>query len=141
MIARHIHDERAIAVFRVAIGLMIAWHGLELFFPEKMELYFGWEKIQLLPFGRYLAYAGKAIEFFCGIFLALGFFTRISASLLFLVFLIITLYVGSARFWMEDQLPFLLAIIALLFDFIGGGKFSIDYWMKGSNRHETERAH
>ncbi len=137
IIARHLHDERTIAVFRVVIGLLIAWHGLEVFYPEKMEIYLGWQKIQHFPLGKYFVYAGKGIEFVCGIFLALGFLTRISAALLFMVFMFITFYVGSARFWMEDQHPFIFGLIALFFDFIGGGKYSVDYFMTGRKKDSS----
>ncbi len=36
-------------------------------------------------------------------------------------------FVGHGKIWYEDQHPFLFVLLAFVFFFIGGGKWSVDY--------------
>ena len=62
------------AILRIVTGLLMAYHGLEVFSPEKMEMYNGWDIIKRLPISNVLVHLGKIIELITGLLLALGLF-------------------------------------------------------------------
>ena len=117
--------EAGLALIRIVTGFFMVYHGWEIFEPSKMKAYFDWEQFKA---STWLVYAGKASELIGGLFLALGLFTRISALVIAGTMLYISLFVGNGRIWYEDQHPFLFVLLALVFFFIGGGKYSIDYF-------------
>ncbi len=66
-------------------------------------------------------------EFFCSIFLLMGFFTRFAVLPLFLGMLVAALVFHAKDPFQIKELSLLYGAIYLSFFFIGGGKFSIDY--------------
>lgn len=116
-------SNRAIGVVRIIFGLLVVYHGHEVFRPEIMTTYFDIFKTSS---GKFLVYAGKASEFIAGILITLGLFTRIGALLTIGTFCYITFIVGNGRFWYEDQHPFMFALFGLLFLMTGPGAWSID---------------
>ena len=116
----------ALAALRIITGLLIAYHGLELFDSKVMENYLTWERIQALPQPKAWVVAGKAAELAGGLALALGLFTRYAALTVMCVFLFITFYLGNGKFWYQDQHPFLFALIAALYAVAGSGVWSMD---------------
>ena len=119
-------QRNGLAVIRIITGLLIIYHGLEIFQPDIMNMYLGWEVIKALPFPVFMTYFGKGIELVTGILITLGFYTRIAALLSTLNMLFICFYVGSGKFYYEDQHPFIFAMLAMVFFFTGSGKFGID---------------
>jgi putative oxidoreductase len=120
------HISRGMAVIRMITGLLMAYHGFEVFSPEKMEMYNGWDNVKHLPLSNVMVHAGKAGELINGILLTLGWFTRISALFMAGIMLFITFYIGNGRFWYEDQHPFLFALMALVFAIYGPGAWAMD---------------
>lgn len=118
-------SNRAIGFLRIIVGLLLVYHGHEVFRPEIMKTYFDWD-IFKSPSIKYLVYAGKASELIAGILLTLGFLTRIGALITIGTFCYITFMVGSGRFWYEDQHPFMFALFGLLFFLTGPGAWSLD---------------
>ena len=116
----------ALTLVRIVVGVFIAIHGSEIFNPEKMKMYTGWMFERELPLASILAYIGKGCQLVGGIFLSLGFLTRLASFALILTMSFITFGIGNGKFWMEDQHPFLFVMFALLFLFLGGGDFSLD---------------
>lgn len=115
--------QKGIAIIRIIMGLFIAYHGMEVFDAEKMKVYTNWDNFKTSSFMPYL---GKGAEFLAGILLILGLFTRFAALLIIGTFAYITFVVGQGKFWMEDQHPFLFAVIGLMFFIIGPGDWSLD---------------
>ena len=115
-----------LAAVRIITGLLMIYHGYEVFDDEKMKVYFGWDVFQKLPAPVLMIFIGKIVELVAGILLVIGLFTRIGALLLLFVMIYITFFIGHGKFWYEDQHPFLLILLSLIFLFIGGGKFSLD---------------
>ena len=115
---------------RVLTGLMMFYHGLEVFKPDTMNSYLEWEVIKKLPFPVLMTYTGKVIELLTGICIALGLFTRIAALLMTGNMLFICFYIGNGKFWYEDQHAFLFAVLALVFCFAGPVKYSLDNYFK-----------
>jgi putative oxidoreductase len=117
--------ERGIAFVRIATGLMLAYHGFEVFDPETMNGYMTWESFAGLPAGL-MVYAGKGSEFVVGVLFCLGLVTRIACLIAIGTFLYITFFIGQGRFWYEDQHPFMFALMALALYFTGPGEWSVD---------------
>lgn len=110
-------------LIRIIFSIFLIIHGMEVFDPEKMKNYTGWDAFKT---SSWLPYLGKAAEFIAGILLLLGLFTRIACLLTIGTFGYITFLVGNGKFWMEDQHPFLFVLLALVFIFTGPGNFSLD---------------
>lgn len=115
-----------LVVIRIVLGLLMAYHGLEVFKTDTMNSYLEWEVIRKLPFPVFLTYTGKLIELVTGLFVAAGLFTRISALFMAVNMLFICFYIGHGRFYYEDQHPFLFALLALIFFFAGSVKWGLD---------------
>ncbi len=119
------------ALLRILTGLLVAYHGLELFKPDTLRGYTEWERIKDLPAAFAMVFVGKGIELLCGLLLAAGMFTRLAALLICADMLFICFRVAEGRFWYEDQHPFLFSLLALVFVFSGPVAFSLDqYWFK-----------
>ena len=117
--------DQALAGVRMVLGLLTAYHGLEVFQPELIAQYATWEPFQG-PTGKVMVYVGKSTEFLAGISLTLGLFTRVGALLLIGALSYITFFVGHGRFWYEDQHPFMFVLLGVVFLFYGPGAWSVD---------------
>ena len=114
-----------IAIVRIITGLLLVYHGREIFSAQLMAPYLEWEMFRG-PLGSLLVYAGKSAEFIAGILLTLGLFTRIGACITIVTLLWITFFIGHGHFWYEDQHPFLFVLLAVVFMFTGPGAWSVD---------------
>lgn len=119
-------QENGLAILRIVTGLLMSYHGLEVFDRAKMHPYFEWDIIKSLPAPETMMYIGKGLEFVTGVCLALGLFTRIAALFMAVVMLFICFKIGAGKFYYEDQHPFLFAMLALVFFFTGPVKWSLD---------------
>lgn len=117
--------DKGLAVVRIIIGLLMAYHGLEIFDHDLMEGYVNWDKIKGLPAPHIMVYLGKGVELATGILLTLGLFTRITSVAIVINMLFICFFVGNGQFWYGDQHPFLFAVFGLLFLMTGPGAWSI----------------
>lgn len=114
-----------IAILRIAIGLLVIYHGIEVFDAALMQEYISWESFEG-PYAKLLVYFGKTTELVAGILLLLGLLTRVGALLLMGALSYVTFFVGAGRFWYEDQHPFMFVLFGLLFLFSGPGSWSLD---------------
>jgi len=126
--------DNGLFVIRVLTGLMMFYHGLEVFKPDTMNSYQEWEVIKKLPFPVLLTYLGKVAELVTGIFIALGLYTRIAALIMAGNMMFICFYVGKGRFWYEDQHAFLFAVLAMVFFFAGSVKYGFDDYLSKSEK-------
>lgn len=118
--------QEGLTLIRIISGLLMAYHGWEVFDNAKMEEYAKWESFNSYASPAIMVYIGKAAELIAGALLTLGLFTRIAAAILIVTMLYICFKVGNGRFWYEDQHPFLFVLLGLIYFFAGGGKYSID---------------
>jgi putative oxidoreductase len=116
--------DKGLAVVRIVTGLLMAYHGLEIFNTDLMEGYINWDVIKGLPAPRFMVYLGKGLELITGIFLAAGIFTRLTTLIITINMLFICFFVGDGEFYYGDQLPFLFVLLALIFFFVGPGAWS-----------------
>lgn len=118
-------SQRGVALVRIIIGLLLVYHGQELFHPSVMSTYLEWDMFKG-PAGSLMVYIGKSVELVSGILFLIGLLTRPAALVVIGNFLYITFFVGEGRFWYEDQHPFMFALFGLLFLFTGAGAWSVD---------------
>ena len=123
--SRGLWQDSGLGLIRILVGLMITYHGLEVFDSAKMEEYGKWD--YKLPEPLFMAYLGKGIEFLAGVFFTIGLFTRLACIPLFFTMAYIPFVLSEAKVFTTDQHPFLFAIIFLIYFFTGPGKLSLDY--------------
>jgi putative oxidoreductase len=117
--------EKGLAVIRIFVGLLMVYHGKEVFDQKLMQGYMDWDMFQNKT-GTFLVYMGKSSELVAGILLTLGLLTRLGSAMLVGTMLYITFFVGHGRFWYEDQHPFMFVLFGVLFFFLGPGSWSLD---------------
>src|ERR1700753_1294326 len=79
------------------------------------------------PFPIFMACLAKGSEFFGGLFVLLGLFTRISALFVFITMLVATLVANTGIGWdVYGTITLSFAFFALLFMYWGGGRFALD---------------
>ena len=120
-----IWHNKGLGIIRIILGLLLIYHGVEIFQTKLMQSYITWDAFKY-PYGYIMVYTGKLAELISGISLFLGLFTRIGALLCIGTFTYITFMVGHGRFWYEDQHPFMFALFGLLYFFTGPGAWSLD---------------
>ena len=118
-----------LVLIRILIGLMVAYHGLEIFNEKIMDGYLEWPQIKSLPSPETMVYIGKGLELVAGICLAIGLFTRLSSLFIFADMMFICFKVGGGEFYYNDQAPFLYGVLALVFFFTGPVKFGLDNYL------------
>jgi putative oxidoreductase len=117
--------EKGLAVVRIIVGGLTAYHGQEIFDPELMSSYLTWDTFKF-PAAKYMVYAGKLSELVGGLMLMLGWFTRMGAILVIGTLSYVTFFVGNGRFWYQDQHPFMFVLFGVLYLLTGPGTWSID---------------
>lgn len=123
----------SLAVARIAVGLLTAYHGLEVFDSSLMEGYMSWDAFSG-PAAAFMVYAGKSSELIAGLLLTFGLLTRLGGVMLAGTLSYVTFFVGQGRFWYEDQHPFMFVLFGLLFALTGPGAWSLDARLFGSGR-------
>lgn len=122
-------------VVRLAAGLILMPHGAQKLFGlfggaglDGTAQFFE-TSLGLSPGLLFAALAGST-EFFGGLFLALGFLTRLSALAIFclLSYAAVAVHLGNGFFWTGGgfEYPLLWALVVLGFVIRGGGAYSVD---------------
>ncbi|MBX2922002.1 MAG: DoxX family protein [Chitinophagaceae bacterium] len=118
--------QEGLTFIRIITGLLMAYHGWEVFDHAKMEEYAKWESFNSYASPSIMVYIGKGAELIAGVLMTLGLLTRVAALVLVITMLYICFKIGNGRFWYEDQHPFLFVLIGMVYFFAGGGKYSMD---------------
>ena len=117
-------------LIRVALGLILIPHGFnKLFLNDAVPtarnfVNFGWSNPLVW------AYFIGSIEFFGGLLIALGLFTRIAAAAVVIQMTVISFVILWPNwFWGQRGMEFALLkdIVALAIYFRGGGRYSLDH--------------
>jgi len=122
------------------VGVMLIYHGLQLFETHDMSVITDLLFNMSIPFPEAMAYTGKLVELIGGVFLILGLFTRLTTALLFFTFMFITFYLGDGKVFSDNQLPFLFGLISLIFFFTGAGRLSIDFILFINRKEERNES-
>jgi len=121
-----------LTLVRMIVAVFMIYHGWEVFSKGEMDKYLQWDVFKNSS-GKLLVYMGKGSELVGGVLLFVGLFTRIAALILIGTMSYIAFFVGHGKIWYEDQYPFLFALLAFVFLFMGGGKWSIDHLLFKKN--------
>ena len=122
------------ALLRIAAGLFLVPHGAQKLFGSfggyGLEATGQFFQTQLgFTYGYASALSAGSVEFFGGLLLALGLFTRLSSLAIFVLLAVATtVHLGAGFFWTAGGYEYaaLWAIIALAFVLKGGGRYSVD---------------
>ena len=120
-----IFQNNGLAIVRCIMGILLIYHGFEIFDAGIISRYLGWDVFKN-DTGVLLVYAGKAAELVAGILFLLGLFTRIASLLTIGVMAYIAFIIGKGIIWYDDQHPFLFILLSLVFIFTGPGTFALD---------------
>ena len=115
-----------LTLIRLIVGFFMIYHGYEVFDEKIMNGYFEWDMFKDSSTAKTMVYAGKAAELIGGILLFFGLLTRVACLILVFTMSYIAFFVGHGKVWYEDQHPFLLVLLALVFFFTGPGNISLD---------------
>jgi putative oxidoreductase len=121
-----LNKQKALAIVRVITGMLLVYHGFEVFNPKLMAEYAKWDMFMNLPFGLIMVYIGKGSELIVGLLLILGLWTRLASIILILTMIYITFFIGNGKFWYEDQHPFLFILLGFIYLFNGAGIWGFD---------------
>ncbi|HEY0677913.1 MAG TPA: DoxX family protein [Chitinophagaceae bacterium] len=116
-----------LALVRIITGLLMVYHGWEVFDEAKMNEYATWDSFKSYSSPATMAYIGKVGELIAGVLLTLGLFTRLASIIIAGIMFYISVIMGNGKVWYDDQHPFLFVLLALVFFFTGGGRYSLDY--------------
>lgn len=121
-----------LAIVRIATGIIILNHGLEVFNAASMEGTIAWIAGEInIPMAGYLVYLAKWVELVGGILLILGLFTRLAALFLFVTMLFIVVVINRFSIFGNGELSFVHLLLYLAIIIEGGGKFSLDHYFFG----------
>lgn len=130
--ARKIWFEPGVTLIRIITGLMMAYHGFEIFNNKLMLDYAKWLTDLHFPNPALMAYLGKGSELAAGICITIGLFTRLAVWPMIITMLLIAFGMGHGKVFYEDQHPFLFVLIGLFLFFNGSGKYSVDQFLYGN---------
>jgi putative oxidoreductase len=130
----------ALLLLRAAMGIIFMYHGYPKLFGHTREIM---QTFVRLGFPGYFVYIAGVIEFFGGITLILGLFTRISALLLAGEMLIAAFHVhlpkGSVMDVNNYEFPMILAAAAFTLATVGAGMISLDHAIFGGGRKSPRK--
>ncbi|QHT71858.1 DoxX family protein [Rhodocytophaga rosea] len=124
-------QEGGLLVIRLMVGAFMLYHGWEVFDGEKMNGYAKWLTDMQFPSPVLMGYLGKGTEWLSGLLITLGLLTRFACLIMAVTMSIITFGIGEGRIFMQEQHPFLFVVLAMVFFFVGPGRWSLDYVLFG----------
>jgi putative oxidoreductase len=136
-------EQYAILLVRISIGLFFAISGAyKLFAAGGTKPVYDTLVQAKIPFPHFTAYFVSAVEFFCGLLVAVGFLSSFGCLTLLIDMIVATLTTAvstlpkglSALRWLDDLLYLPEVLYVFFFVWLicsGPGKFSVDYWLAG----------
>lgn len=131
----------ALLLLRLALGVIFIYHGYPKLFAHPKE----WlDNFQHMGFPRYFAYISGVIEFFGGLMLVAGLFTRVAGLLIAIEMAIAVWRVHLPQGTVLDvhnyEFPLLLAVAAFALAATGAGMISLDHLIYGARGGAPRRA-
>jgi uncharacterized membrane protein YphA (DoxX/SURF4 family) len=125
------HKNKILFIVRWWIGVMMVINGRYIFNPDGMVFFENLFRTSVpFPFPVFMAYLAKTIEFFGGILVCIGLFTRVASSLIGCTMLVATFTANKgALFEMYGALTFSLVCLSLWLLIFGPGRWSLDYYI------------
>jgi putative oxidoreductase len=118
----------ALLLLRLALGVVFIYHGYPKLFGSVQQAMQGFQR---MGFPAYFVYVAGVLEFFGGILLVIGLFTRIAGLLLAVEMVIavgrVHLPQGPITQVKNYEFPMVLAAGALVLAAVGAGLISLDH--------------
>jgi len=114
-------------LLRIYLGFMMVWHTYDVLFGGGMDDYVKYVDKVGIPFANVLGYISKLFEFFGGIMLILGFFTRIGAAMIAVVLAVAVFWVSRNNILGGGGLALTYLMISLVIFCSPPTRFSIDH--------------
>ena len=131
----------ALLLLRLALGIILIFHGYPKLFTHTPDAMQGFEH---MGFPGYFVYIAGVIEFFGGIVLILGLFTRIAALLVVAEMAVaiwrVHLPQGPVTQVKNYEFPLLLAAAAFTLATVGAGLISLDHGIFGGGRRAPRKS-
>jgi len=125
----------ALLLLRLALGIIFIFHGYPKLFTHTHETMQGFEH---MGFPGYFAYIAGVFEFFGGLVIIFGIFTRIAGLLLFCEMAVALLRVhipqGPITQVKNYEFPLILATACFALATVGAGMISLDHVVFGGAR-------
>jgi putative oxidoreductase len=125
----------ALLLLRLAMGIIFIFHGYPKLFTHTRDTM---QMFEHMGFPGYFVYIAGAVEFFGGIVLIIGLFTRVAGLLLAGEMVIavwrVHLPQGPVTMVKNYEFPLLLAVAAFTLACVGAGLMSLDQAIFGGGR-------
>jgi putative oxidoreductase len=122
---RALGTDFGILLLRLIIGGLFVWHGVDALFLN-YKLYLSMSK-STIGLGANFEYHLVVISYLvCGIFVVLGFLTRLSIIPIFIAMTVAFLIAHDGQKFYEKELPFVYMLSCIAVFIFGSGCFSVD---------------
>jgi putative oxidoreductase len=125
LFTRSVATDAVLTVLRMCLGALLVFHGSLKLFGGLGGMIMAIEK-RGWPLPHLQALLATYIEFAGGVLLIVGLFTRPVALMNVVLFTIITYVWQGNEPFVQQEKPFLFLVLAIVFCFIGPGKWSVD---------------
>jgi len=115
-----------ICILRIWVGIIFIWYGHNFFDTTKMQGFANFLDSYHIPFSQFSAYLSKTIEFFGGVCLVLGLFTRIACIFMIINMSVATFVTQRSDLFGDAIHTFLLLLICVVIFFSALDKFTLD---------------
>ncbi len=121
-----------ILITRIWLGYIMMKNGrffFKLIYSEENRAFFKewFGKGLHFPFPLLMAYLAKGAEFFGGLLVLLGIFTRVGATLIAFTMFIATVTANMGKNWdVDGTITVSICMMALIIIYWGGGKYALD---------------
>jgi putative oxidoreductase len=125
-----------ILIARIVVGGYFIMHGKGLFDSGAMQGFSKYLENDLhFPTPMLMAYLRTGAEFFGGIMLILGIFTRLGAFLIMVTMLVATFTAAKGDLIGEGEMPFVYAVFCFTLMLVGSGKYSLDAYFNSKSEN------
>jgi putative oxidoreductase len=116
----------AICILRIWVGIIFIWYGRNFYDTTKIHGFANFLDGYHVPFPLFSAYLSKTFEFFCGLCLVVGLFTRIACIFMVINMAVATFVTQRSDLFGEAIHTFLLLLICVVIFFSTLDKFTLE---------------
>ena len=118
------NTDLGILLLRLILGGLFTWHGYDALNHYKLYLSMSTSTIGLGA--KFEFNLVVFAQFFCGIFIALGFLTRLSVIPIFITMAVAFFVAHKGQPFMAKELPFAYLLLCIAVFVMGSGRYSLD---------------
>ncbi len=124
----------SLSVLRIWTGIIFIVYGHNFYDPTSMRGFADFLNTYHIPFPLFSAYLSKTIEFFGGVFLVIGLFTRIACIFMVINMTVATFVTQRGELFGDAIHTFLLLLICIVIFFSELDKFTLDRFVWSQNK-------